>query len=366
VLLPVYAAIAAAIVFYLLVPVGGAFALRGQWRRFRDRVAGLGSVPRLRYRDLADARREGRARVGNFRLHGSIEAIEGADSIWVRGKEASALVDLSRSPLYVLEPAGGEASDEGSAGTVARLRWKSLSSLAEGTSIFVSGTLVLEGGRPLFVDEPDGTLLAVCHDGDEKRLTSRLIAGGRAQNEYWNYLTTLSMSLGLVAISAILLLAGVSTFPTLRALIFIAGLSPVLPLAPPGLAFFLLYRRFWRRALSARTTRDLIRLPMGNIRGSGSGAYFRRPPAKEIGLERAARISTQGGGKESAGTLTVFEPIDPEDPLVEVFAFEGDPETEALRAERDAFLYATASGLSLGLALLVNFALAFALWRAAQ
>jgi hypothetical protein len=318
VLLPVYAAIAAAILFYLLIPVGGAFVLRGQWRRFRGQVAALGSVPRLRYRDLAAAEREGRSRVGLFRLHGSIEAIEGADRIWVRGKEVSALADLSRTPLYILEPESGEGSDE--AGSVWRLKWKSLSALAEGTSIIVAGSLVLEGGRPVFVDDPDRALVAICHESGERRIPSRLIAGGRAPNEYWNHLTTISMSLGLVAISAILLLFGTSMFPTIRAIVFLTGLSPVLPFAPPGLAFFLLYRRLWRRALSARTQRDILRL---------------------------------------------FAPVDPEDPLAETLVAEGDPEAQARKAEREAFFYATASGLSLGLAVIVNFILAFMLWRAA-
>jgi hypothetical protein len=318
VLLPVYAAIAAAIVFYLLVPVVGAFALRGQWRRFRLLLVRLGSIPWLRYRDLADAEREGRTRVGSFRLQGSIEAIEGADRVWVRGREVSALADLSRVPLYVLAPASGEGSAE--AGAVGRIKWKSLSSLAEGTSILVAGILVLEEGRPVFVDDRDETLVAICHEGGEERLLSRLIAGGRAPNEYLNYLTPISMALGLVAISAILLLARTSIFSTLSALIFLAGLSPVLPFAPPGLAFFLLYRRLWRRALSARIARDLLKLD---------------------------------------------PPVDPEDPLAEAFVAKEDPGARARKAERDAFIYAAASGISLGLAVVVNFALAFLIWRAA-
>jgi hypothetical protein len=51
--------------------------------------------------------------------------------------------------------------------------------------------------------------------------------------------------------------------------------------------------------------------------------------------------------------------------LAETFVIEGDPEAQARRAERDAFFYAAASGLSLGLAVIVNFALAFLIWRAA-
>jgi hypothetical protein len=317
VLLPVYAAFAAALFFYLLVPIAGAFVLRGQWRRFRARVAALEALPYLRYRDLAEAEREGRPRVGEFRLQGTVEAIEGVDKVWVRGKEVSALVDLSRAPLYVLRP--GPADAQAEAGSVERLRWRSVSSLVEGTSILVAGILALESGRPTFIDDPELPLVAVCHDGNEGRLVSRLIEGGRAPNEYWNHLTRVSMALGLVAISGTLLLLRTSIFSTLLALMFLAGLSPVLPFAPPGLALFFLYHRFWRRALASRVARDLLRL----------------------------RLSGSEGAEAEAS------------------ADEGDPEERARGAEREAFLYAAAAGLALGLAVIVNFALAFLIWRAA-
>jgi hypothetical protein len=363
VLLPVYAAFAAALVFYLLVPIAGAFVLRAQWRRFRLSIARLATLPYLRYRDVAGAEREGRPQVGCFRLRGTIEAIEGPDKVWVRGREVSALVDLSRAPLYVLPPGSSDARAE--AGSIERLRWRSVSSLVEGTSIFVAGILVLEAGRPTFVDDADEALIAVCHDGNEGRLISRLIEGGRAPNEYWNSLTRISMALGLVAVSGLLLLLRTSIFSTLRALIFLAGLSPVLPFAPPGLALFVLYRRLWRRALASRIERDLLRLPLRRAEEGGAGAYLRRDAAKdEAPPEGATRIGPREGDA-SGGRLSIFAPANPGDPMAETFAIEGDPEAQALRAERDAFLYAAASSLTLGLAVLVNFAIAFILWRTA-
>jgi len=360
VLLPVFAAFAAALVFYLLVPVAGAFVLRGQWRRFRARIARLATLPYLRYRDVADADREGRSRVGCFRLQGIIEAIEGPDKVWVRGKEVSALVDLSRAPLYVLPPGLAEA------GSVERLRWRSVSSLVEGTSVFVAGILILEAGRPTFVDDSGEALVAVCHDGDEGRLVSRLIEGGRAPNEYWNYLTRVSMALGLVAVSGLLLLLRTSIFSTLRALMFLAGLSPVLPFAPPGLALFLLYRGLWRRALASRVARDLLRLPLRYSEAGGAAAYRRRTLSKhEAPPEGATWIGLFEGEGKDLGPLTVFSPADPGDPMAEIFVVEGDPEAQARKAERDAFILAAASGISLGFAVIANFALAFLIWRAA-
>jgi hypothetical protein len=363
-LLPVYAAFAAAIVFFVLIPIFGAFVLRGQWRRFRTLVSKLGSTPRLRYRDLAAAEREGGARSGRFRLHGTIEAIEGTDRIWVRGKEVSALVDLSRAPLYVLAPPSEESSAE--PGSVSRIKWKSLSSLAEGTSVLVSGLLVLEEGRPVFVDDPGESLLAVCHDGGEEHLASRLLAAGRAPNEYWNYLTPISMAVGLVAISAILLLSEASMFPTLRALVFLAGIGPVLPFAPPGLAFFLLYRRLWRNALSARIVRDLLNLPLASAGDSGRGTYSRSVVAgNDSAPADAILIAAKERDKEKTRSFALFVPSDSSDTFAETFLVEGAPEIRARRAEREARLYAAASSLALCLAVFVNFALAFAILRAA-
>jgi hypothetical protein len=364
VLLPVYAAVATAIVFYILIPIFEAFVLRGQWRRFRARVVVLGNAPFLRYRDLAEAGRENRTQVGRFRLRGTIEAIEGADKVWVRGKDVSALVDLYRAPLYVLSPCSDESPSE--AGSVERLRWSSVSSLVEGTNIFVAGALVIRDGLPVFVDSPDEALITVCHDGGTNRLLSRLVAGGRAPNEYWNYLTLISMALGLAAISVILLLMRTTTFSTLRALVFLAGLSPVLPFAPPGLALFLSYNRLWRRALASRTTRDLLRLPLRYSEDGAAETYRRRTLSRgEHAPDDATRICLSWNDKGGNRARILFYPVNSEDPLAETFVIEGDPEAQARKAERGAFFYAAASGCSLGLAVVINFALAFLLWRTA-
>jgi hypothetical protein len=365
VLLPVYAAFAAALVFYLLIPILGAFLLRSQWHRFRERVIILGLAPHLRYRDLAAAIREERIEVGHFRLHGTIEAIEGANRVWVRGKDVSALVDLSRAPLYVLAPGTVNAPTE--AGSIDRLRWSTVSSLVEGTNVFVAGLLILEEGRPVFVDRADEALIAVCHEGGEERLITRLIAGGRAPNEYWNYPTRISLSIGLVAISAILLVYQSTPLSTVRALVFLAGAAPVLPFAPPGLILFFAYHRLWRRALASRTTRDLLRLPLRFAEGAASGpALYTR---MKLGNDEtppigATRISLgDERGRKRGWPHTIFVPIDPDDPAAETIEVEGDPEALAQKAEREAFLYAFASGLAFCLAIILNFALAFLVWR---
>ena len=71
--------------------------------------------------------------------------------------------------------------DQAAPGSIERIRYRSVSSLVEGTSIFVAGLLTIDEGRPVFVDAPDESLVAVCHDDGDAKLVSRLVAGGRAQ-----------------------------------------------------------------------------------------------------------------------------------------------------------------------------------------
>lgn len=259
VLIPLYATLAVALLFYLVIPVASAVGVACGWRRFRRRIVEISQLPQLGYRELAEAMNGAdMGPAGAFRLCGKIEAMEGKERIWVRGEHASALVDLSGSPLYVVSPGKPEP------GAVGRFAWKSISSLAAGTTILVAGRLRGERGKPVFVDMPEERLVAVTYDGGEADLVRRLVVGGRRTNEYWTGLGPLSLAVGMTISSGLLVLLGSHTaFSTVRALSFLAAILPVLPLLPPGLALFLTYRALWRRALQHRTQRDLLRLPPG-------------------------------------------------------------------------------------------------------
>ncbi|HTX74265.1 MAG TPA: hypothetical protein VMC79_15645 [Rectinemataceae bacterium] len=255
-LIPLYATLAVAVLFYLVIPLSGAVSVAHRWRRFRKRVAEVGRLPPLSYRDTTGAAgNEASPAGGSFRLLGRIEAMEGEKRIWVQGEQSSALVDLSSAPLHVLSPGAAEP------GSVRRVAWRSISSLAAGTRIMVGGRLRIENGKPTFVDLPEERLIAVTFDGEPDDLVRRLIIGGRRLNEYWTAIGPLSLAAGMTISSGLLLvLGGHSTFSTVRALSFLAAIIPILPVLPPGLGLFLLYRVFWRRALRHRTRRDLLRL----------------------------------------------------------------------------------------------------------
>ena len=261
-LLPVYLAAAAAALFYALIPVIGAFIVRGQWRRFRASIRDATSLPAL----------EDRARSMDLPAmvvaRGEIDAMGGDDELWVAGAGVSFVVDLSDSWVYVL--AGRRGDDR-----IERLRWRDLRAIGPGSRAFAAGKAEFREGRIVM---SRGSLV-VLHDGDDDSLVRRAVWAGRHDNEYWNPLTQVSLAVGVVAMSAIARLTLPGRIPALvLALTLTAAFSPVLPLLPPGVAGFFLYRRYWRRARYCRARRDvaLIEEPDGTTaslwRGRARGA----------------------------------------------------------------------------------------------
>jgi len=171
-------------------------------------------------------------------------------------------------------------------------------------------------------------LSRLCHDGDERKLVSRLIAAGRAQNEYWNYPGTISLAIGVAAISGILLLYRTSSFSHCARPDLLSGAIPILPFAPPGLALFFAYHRFWRLALASRTSRDLLRLP---LRYAGERRALGEEEAPPEGSTWLGLPEGRHDERTIKRQLTLFAPDNIEDTVTETFVIEGDPETR--RAE---------------------------------
>jgi hypothetical protein len=376
-LLPAYISIVAAFIFYLVIPLAGAFGLRSQWRRFRRRVIELSLAPLLSYRDIARASRpETPDALGRYRLFGKFEALEGRDKIWVRGADASAVVDLSKASVFTLSSGTDETVP------VERIAWRSISSLADGTSVFVGGLATASSGRIVFVDSPEEPLIVVLHDGSPEGLLSRLVAGGRGQNEYWNPISRVSVASGILATSLVLvtLLQG-STIPSIKALAVIAGLAPFLPLAPPGLFFFLAYRRLWRRALTLRAARDLLRLPLRYFGDEsacadrstareatlpGGGRYERRRlEPGEIPPRGSSALGFSGmPAKGARGARIAFYAVDSSDPAAENVVMPDEPELLARAADAKAQAAAIGAGLLFTAAVAGNYVLTFLAWRA--
>ncbi|OHD16350.1 MAG: hypothetical protein A2Y38_06165 [Spirochaetes bacterium GWB1_59_5] len=269
--LPVYLAALAAIFFYALLPVVGAFMTRQQWRLFRKSVIEAASLPVFGTKLAPDAPlASGKfaADAGRCRVHGDVDALGGQHELWISCRNAVVVVDLRDSWVYILT---GRAGDD----TLERRRWSELPSIGPGARAFIAGAAELSGGR--FVIGPAGKEppLVILHDGDDDSVVRRSIWAGRHENEYWNPMTQVSMALGVVTMSGIVPLALRSRMPSLiGALTLTAAFSPILVLLPPGVVGFFVYRRFWRRARYCRARRDAEKLE--GAKGKGDFSWQRR------------------------------------------------------------------------------------------
>jgi len=151
----------AALLFYMILPVTGAFSARARWRVFRRRFQAAFEFPRL---DLQEPLRNPDTLFGNFQHYGSVEAIQGEDRVWTRGETVTAAVCLKDARIYLLPPARPlddkgaydlEAADE----FLKPTPWKRLSGLEEGARIYAAGELRAEGGLPVFHGTPSEPLL---------------------------------------------------------------------------------------------------------------------------------------------------------------------------------------------------------------
>lgn len=206
--------------------------------------------------------------LGSFKFFGSLEAIEEESTIWLRNGTLTIPVNMEGSKVYLL-PSENEEK-EGIEESPKVVRWERISSLTEGTKVFISGILFANAGRYYFKAAKNHELLVIIYDGDDRSLLRRSIQYGRQMNEYWNQFTPAALGVGflsLIILASVLMKSSFYRLGSLLSLTF--GLVPFLPFIPPGVLFFWTYRRFWRKGRNYRAKRDLVRLPMrfygGNI-----------------------------------------------------------------------------------------------------
>ncbi len=404
---PLYAALAAAGVFYLALPVIGAFAVRASWRRFRAAMLGSARLPRLDYIAMEKAPEGTR-----FRVWGGIMALEGNDRVWIRGRSGkdmlSVVLDLAWSHCYSLPadksparspvsipapdvsgqpslrtvPSGYDEAEESPEPFV----WRRLPPLSEGTSVFARGILRREAGRAVLGGTRSEPVILVVTGLPESELLQRCVRQGRQPNEYWNRLTPLSFAMGVACMVAILLSFARSVFiPDIFLLTALTAFLPLSPLLPPGLLLFFLYRALWKRARSLRASRDSVRIPCaafppGAVRTilPNGQPYARRTCARPDPACAAAGMVLRG--EDEPAIARSMEPgftcfgvpaedpdaplAPPSDPMAEYLAVSGRPEDFARRCSFRARAFTLLAGLCLAGAALLNSAIAFAAIRA--
>lgn len=276
--------------FYVLIPGLGAFSVRSQWRRFRASMLSSSGFPEVSYRDLR-MHKDSPGPIGFFRFFGVLEAMQDDDIIWLKKGDFVISADMRGQKVYLLPSLSTletETLEESNEVTLPDeipviVPWAKVSTLPEGTKVLIAGPCYGEKGKGVFRSGEPGGLLVVFYQGPEASLTRSAIWSGRQRNEYWNPFTPGALAGGTLSliIIAYLLLKN-PNFRVTAILSLSLSLAPVIPLFPPGIIFFILYRRFWGRARFLRAERDLVRLPLRYFTGSdlspsvplGNGEYY--------------------------------------------------------------------------------------------
>ena len=244
-----------AFIWYILVPLAGAFKIRRNWRKFRRRFNDLRFKPFLDYETAA----------GNddreFHFTGTFESINEGSILWIKNNELTIPVDLNGSKAFLLP---NNLEDD----LPVKIQWNRLPILSGNIRIFVGGTLTTKDNRRIFASVPGNPLMIILHEGTDslsadRSLTLKTIKSGRYINKYWNFITPFSHIMGAFSqiVMTVYLFDHYTRRPALIASIF-AMLGPIIPLIPPGVFFAMIYRRLWWHARLYRAYRDLAKLPV--------------------------------------------------------------------------------------------------------
>ncbi len=247
--------LALALLFYAALPLFGAFQVRRRWRRLRQRVTSAAASEDLTFSLLQTP---GRHR-GPYRLLGSLEAIEGRDTLWIGGESVSVPVYLRGIEVYFVEDNDDSVDSFAPKEPPRRVPWNALGVLPEGTHFFIWGWLGEGTAIDRFEAAPDRPLLVMAYSGDSRTVLERVIRDGRQPIEHWNPWTPVSLVVGF----GTLLLAGYWQLhlPGLRETAQFGLALALLPstfFLPPGIVMFYLFAKFWATSRAYRAQRDLV------------------------------------------------------------------------------------------------------------
>ncbi len=377
------------IVFFALIPAAGAFIVRSRWRSFRSALIYASRRDTAGYPEIRKSVDKGHyGRIGFYKFFGTLEAIQGENLIWLTDGKISIGAGMEGVNVFQLpsnpqggEPLGKRLNIENFPEQMpGHISWKRLSTLTEGTKVFISGPLYSQNGRAVFRSDEEQKLTAVIYDGEEKDFLIRSIWTGRQRNEYWNFLTPGSLAVGaliLIVLSYIFLRNPMQRLTALSSISF--GIAPFLPLFPPGVVFFFLYRWLWKRGRYFRAERDLLRLPLRyfsetadrsrDVLLPGNERYGEKKFLSEDleGLLKEGFFLRVPSVEEDGGSVYFgYGRIDddnrlspPSDPLAEAVIIPGDPEYLSSVCERNARMHELASALLFFSGIIINLYLFF-------
>ena len=300
------------ILWYGLVPMVGALIKRYQWFKFRNRFNGFRLHPIMDSRVYwqqgkgtgtgeDDTRESPNGNAQIFRFIGEFESITDRQVLWVRGENLLVPISLKNAETYLLPIQNDENTSEISEpgeGAPEKIRWDRISSLTEGTKVFVGGSLTCQDGRWSFVSTKETPLMVIFYDGPDHSLATKTTWAGRHRGEYFNSITPYSLITGAVCllfIAALFLPRPAFLLTVIVALV--AVFIPLFPLMPPGLLFTVVYRRLAWRSRIFRTYSDLAKLPLGYFNGENDNTPLRGkrtlPDGELYGFVYSAKLPSE-------------------------------------------------------------------------
>jgi len=193
---------------------------------------------------------------GVFRFSGSIESITDGRTLWVKGEDLTIPVSLANTKCYLLPLHQGEGLPE----APEQIRWNRVSTLTEGSKVFIGGQLKSHDDRLNFLSTKEFPLVVIIYNCPDAELPGAVISAARTRNEYWNSITPVSIAIG--ALILIYIAASFLNRPAFRLTVitaFAAVFIPILPIFPPGFLLTSLYRRLTWDARKLRASYDLAR-----------------------------------------------------------------------------------------------------------
>ncbi len=240
-------------IFYVALPLVGAYIVRHRWRVLRASVLAASQWQDCSFSDV-----QGSVPSSPRRFFGHLEAWEGREILWLTDGKLSVPVNVEGADFWFLQTedvAWSEASDE----PPRRVFWKDVRALPEGVTFFVAGQLTEKDGRSQFHTQAQHKLLLIAYEGRAQSVLTRTIWSSRHKIELWNFLTPLSLAVGLAA----LLAAGyfLLKIPGERAEGLVALALALLPstfFLPPGILFFYWFSKIWEQSRRQRAERDVL------------------------------------------------------------------------------------------------------------
>ncbi len=258
------------VLFYLLFPGGGAFYVRKKWKEFRKTLLKISFYPVLDYHGFRKVINEDLPVF--YRFFGRIEAIQNDNEIWLRNGNFTVSADLRDVKIYIIP---GFVSSENNAENYENnseiildempqvISWSRIFSLTENSEMMIAGPLFRESGKGIFRQTESETLTVLLFDGTKESLLKRAVWSGRHRNEFWNSITPVSVITGAFALfTATYVMFSGASLKYFKIFSICLSLLPIMPLFPPGVVLFFIYRKKWKEARFIRGERDVIKIPL--------------------------------------------------------------------------------------------------------